>query len=111
MIVLTATKPAQIYSPKYSTIDHNNSEMFKYSILEKIIDSENLTLILDLSNVKEMYSSGIGVLIFLESYLKDSNGKLKLAGLDKNLLTRFETRGLHNIFEIYETIDAAQQSH
>ncbi len=110
MTAETTTKPAQIYTTKYSTIDHKNSEKFKDSVLELIVYEQNLTLILDLSIVKEMYSSGIGVLIFLDSYLKDNNGELKLIGLNKNLRERFGIKSLDKIFKFYATIEDAQKS-
>ena len=75
--------------------------------VNKLLDQESMKAVLDLSAVKRMNSSGLGILINANTTFRQNGGRLLLAGLTplvQNLLTI--TR-LNQVFESYETVDGA----
>ena len=75
--------------------------------VNSLLDQESMKAILDLSEVKRMNSSGLGILINANTTFRQNGGRLVLAGLTplvQNLLTI--TR-LNTVFESYESVEAA----
>jgi len=64
-------------------------------------------LLLDLSQVEYISSSGLRVLLMLSKALKEPEGALKLAGLSPFVAEVFEISNFGRIFDIYPTTAAA----
>lgn len=60
-------------------------------------------LLIDLSKVDLIDSSGIGILVFLAKRLKARGASLVIIGLNKQPLALFESLGLHNLFDCFES--------
>ena len=60
-------------------------------------------LLIDLSRVDLIDSSGIGILVFLAKRLKTRSANLVLIGLNKQPLALFESLRLHNLFDCFES--------
>jgi anti-sigma B factor antagonist len=84
-----------------------NSGRIKNQILEKISNTFSKDLLIDLTNVSYIDSSGLGVLIGLHKQCKLNGRKLKIFGLDKNLQELFSLTSLDKILNIYDTFEKA----
>lgn len=78
--------------------------------INHLLDQGAMKVVIDLSQVKRMNSSGLGILINALTTYKQNGGILKLANptpLVKNLL---EITKLNEIFESYDVVDSAIKS-
>jgi len=78
--------------------------------LKKIIDEGKTNVIVDLSGVKYMNSTGIGILIRGYTTVKTAGGLLKLAALTEKIQGVLSITQLNKVFEIYQTVDEAINS-
>ncbi len=78
--------------------------------LHKLIDEGKLNVIVDLSAVKFMNSSGLGMLISGLTTMKRANGSLKLANVTDKIESLLIITKLITIFESYESVDEAVKS-
>ena len=76
-------------------------------LLHKIIDEGKKNVIIDLSEVKFMNSSGIGMLIGGLTSMKKAEGSMKLSGATEKIESLLVITKLITIFETFDNIDAA----
>ncbi len=76
-------------------------------LLHKLIDEGKKKVVLDLSEVKFMNSSGLGMLISGLTTMKKAEGTLKLAGTTEKIESLLIITKLITIFESYDTVDEA----
>jgi anti-sigma B factor antagonist len=67
-------------------------------------------LIVDLSQVGHMDSSGVGTLVYLKRELERAGGKIVLAGLQERVRSVLEITQLERFFTIAATVDEAARS-
>ena len=67
-------------------------------------------LILDLSDVEFCDSSGLSALLIAERKLRESGGVVKLAGLQKKVLSLIQISHLDRAFQIYDSVAKATKS-
>jgi len=79
-------------------------------LLHKLIDEGKTRVIVDLSNVKFMNSSGLGMLIGGLTTMKKANGYYKLANVTDKIESLLIITKLITIFENYDSVDAAVES-
>ena len=77
-----------------------------HSLVEKKIKN----FILDLKGVKNMNSSGLGMLMASHATIRNSGGHLKIAGASKKIENLFVITRLSNVFELYPTVKKAVES-
>lgn len=82
------------------------SEKFKSMIFDAI-NNEQLNVVIDLSEVGWMNSTGLGILVTGLSSIRSSGGDLRLASLSERIRRPFEITRLDSIFQIYPTVDDA----
>lgn len=90
-------------------MDAHNSSDLKEQMLQ-LFDEGKCNLIIDLSAVRFIDSSGLGALV---SGFKNANareGNLKLCCLQPQVRSMFELTRLHRVFEIYVNLDEALSS-
>ena len=90
-------------------MDAHNSGDLKEQMLQ-LFDEGKCNLIIDLSAVRFIDSSGLGALV---SGLKNASareGNLKLCCLQPQVRSMFELTRLHRVFEIYVNLDEALNS-
>jgi anti-sigma B factor antagonist len=80
-------------------------------LLHKLIKEGKKKIILDLSAIKLMNSSGLGMLIAALTTMRNSSGNLKLAAASKKIENLFIITKLTNIFEQYKTVKHAVESY
>lgn len=72
---------------------------------EKMIEQINLgrvNFLLDVSKLKFIDSSGLGVLVSIHKRVKENKGKLIIKGLDGEVKNVFELTRLTKVFEIID---------
>jgi anti-sigma B factor antagonist len=65
------------------------------------------TVIMDLSGITFLDSSGLGALIALLKRTTESGGDIKLAGLRKEIRLVFEITRAYKIFDIFDSVEEA----
>ena len=74
-----------------------------------IESSERINLVLDFCKVQFLTSAVLGLLIRVSKKVYESQGQLKLCGINKKILEIFKITRLDKIFEIYlDRHDAVQ---
>ena len=86
-------------------LDASNAPDFKRD-MAAVVD-ESRKLVLDLSHLKFVDSSGLGAFISLLRKLNAKGGDLKLCGMSKPVRAVFELVRMHRVFEILPTREDA----
>jgi anti-sigma B factor antagonist len=90
------------------SLEASNSPEFREKVAALLQGKSKV--ILDLSNVTFMDSSGIGALVAVARNLAANDGELRLAGLTPTVQTVFELTRLYRAFEIYGSEEEALAS-
>jgi len=86
-------------------LDASNAGEFKRDIAPAL--EANAKLVLDLSRLRFVDSSGLGAFISCLRKLNAKGGDLKLCGMSKQVRAVFELVRMHRIFDIHDTKDEA----
>jgi anti-sigma B factor antagonist len=78
--------------------------------LASLIDSERTDLVVDLTSVGFMDSTGLGVLVGALKKVRTLGGDLRLVISEEKILKVFKITALTQVFTIYASIDEALQS-
>ena len=78
--------------------------------LHELIDTGQNKVIVDLSKVNWMNSSGLGILIGGLTTLRNNEGDLKLSGITERIENLLIITKLITVFETFETLEEAVQS-
>ena len=84
---------------------HNSKELKDY--LSTLLEDGAKSLILDLSEVRFVDSSGLGALLSGHKNAGLKNGRFALAGVQARVQSMFELTRLTKVFEIYPGVDDA----
>ena len=76
-------------------------------IFSALLNDGHRRLIIDLSKVETIDSSGLGVLIELLKKIRVGEGELRVAGIPSHLQVVFELTHLDQVFRIYSNTDEA----
>lgn len=79
--------------------------------LHDLIDQGRTKIIADVSNVKFMNSSGLGILIGGLTTMRNAGGDLRIAGADKKVESLLMVTKLITVFESYRTVEEAVESY
>ena len=78
--------------------------------LHEYIEQKKTKVIVDLSKVDWMNSTGLGILISGLTTVRNNNGELKLANLTKKVQSLLTITKLVTVFEAYDSVDEAIDS-
>lgn len=78
--------------------------------INRMLDAKALQVIIDLSMVNRMNSSGLGILIKALHTYQQNGGELKLCGPTPLVHNLLKITRLTDVFEVYDTVDAAINS-
>lgn len=78
--------------------------------IKKFIETGKKNIIIDLSEVKFLNSSGLGMLISAHTTVTKSEGKLKLSNIGDKIENLLVITKLITIFEVHETVEKAVES-
>ena len=87
-------------------IDIYTAPLFKQAVV-KLVSEGNNDVIIDLSQVSFMDSSGFGTLLGATRRLRPGGGGLHLAGANNTIQRMLRLTRLDSIMRIYDTVDAA----
>jgi anti-sigma B factor antagonist len=85
-------------------VDLFTAPAFKEAVYE-ILDAGNNRIIIDLSGLEFMDSTGLGVLLGALRRLRTTGGSLALVCDRENIVKIFQLTGLDQVFTIYEKIE------
>jgi anti-sigma B factor antagonist len=80
-------------------LDSSNAQQFRSAVQPVLATCAKV--VFDLSNLRFVDSSGIGVLLSCRKQVSASGGDLKLCGVAKQVRVLFELVRLHRVFEIF----------
>ncbi len=100
---------AVIIELKGNVIGGTEAQEFSDS-LKKLLEEGKRKIVLDLSEVKFMNSSGIGMMISALTTVKKADGYLKLANVTEKIESLLVITKLISIFEHFDSVEAAVQS-
>lgn len=93
----------------FDRIDASSSKDLK-EIIQNKIEENKIRLLLDLSEVSFIDSSGLGMLITCLKTINNAGGQLKIASICNPVKTIFDTTRMDRVFEIFENNDDALKS-
>jgi anti-sigma B factor antagonist len=108
-IKTTEKYSAVVIELKGNVIGGPESEEFS-KMLHGFLDEGKKNVIVDLSSVKFMNSSGLGMLISGFTTMKNGGGSLKLARATEKINSLLVITKLITIFENFESVDEAVKS-
>ena len=88
-------------------IDINSSPQIRKSF-DKIINDKIMKVIINLSGVSYIDSSGLATLVEVLKKTRNYGGKLRLSNLAAKVKSLFEITKLEKLFDIYDTEEEAQ---
>lgn len=78
--------------------------------LKSLFASPNTKLILDLSDIQFIDSSGFGVFLSIMRTANNNYGYFKISNISEEVMELFKLLQLHNVFEIYNKREDAMKS-
>jgi anti-sigma B factor antagonist len=78
--------------------------------LHEFIDQNKKKVVIDLSKVEWMNSTGLGILISGLTTMRNNGGELKLAGVTEKIQSLLTITKLITVFDNYDTVDLAVKS-
>jgi anti-sigma B factor antagonist len=91
------------------TLDAGNAKNLKDQLAAVL--QPGAKLVFDLSQLRFVDSSGLGLLLSSLRQVHSTGGDLKLCGMNKAVRALFELVRMHRVFEIYATRDDARASY
>ncbi len=88
-------------------LDHHSAEEFRTFIDYNMENNPVKHLLLDLTHLNFMDSSGIGALIGRYKKVNSAGGKVAIVKGGKQVARVMEISGIHEIMNVYESINAA----
>jgi anti-sigma B factor antagonist len=91
------------------SIDASTNQTFEKR-LSDILSSGTTSVMLVLTNVKYINSTGLGTIVKCVDNFREKGGDIKLVGVPTKVIALFEMLGLLALFETHDTIDSAVAS-
>ncbi|HZK34214.1 MAG TPA: anti-sigma F factor antagonist [Bacillota bacterium] len=88
-------------------LDHHHAKGVRQALDRMLEDTSIRYLVLDLSGLCFMDSSGIGVFIGRYKVIKKRDGQTCIAGVNSQLDKILEVSGLYNILKAYDNVEEA----
>ncbi len=98
-----------IFKINENRVDSFKSPAFKTELL-KLIAAGNSRILIDLSDVDTMDSSGLGALTFGRRQIEEVGGELVICGLQEKVQTLFNIAKLDSIFKLFSTTDEGMEA-
>ncbi len=101
--------PVRVVTVPGRRLDIQHIDAFRCAIEDVFVPDAQV--VFDFSGVDKLDSAAIGDILGIKRELDNRNGHLKIACLCKRIYRMFETLRIHQVFEIYDTVDEAVQSY
>ncbi len=89
-------------------VNHNNAASLKEKLFVEIAGGNN-QIILDLKNVNEMDSSGLGALLFGKRQASNAKGNILLVAVNPAIQLLLRIAQLNRVFDTYENLEDAKK--
>lgn len=89
--------------------DSSMTENFKETI-KSLCDQELINIVIDMSGVAYIDSSGLGAVVGALRRIREKNGDVKTACLHKQVQSVFQITRCYRLIEIYDDVQAAVSS-
>ncbi|HEX2968537.1 MAG TPA: STAS domain-containing protein [Bacteroidales bacterium] len=109
MINIEKRDKIDVISFSVNKIDALITEEIRDSIC-KVFENSNSKVIIDLSGVHYIDSSGFGCFLSVMKTARNNYGIIKFAQPEPAIMQLFRTLQLHTIFQIYEDLDSCLRS-
>jgi len=103
------TEGVIILEPKGKIMGGPDATML-HDLLHEFIDQNKKKVVIDLSKVEWMNSTGLGILISGLTTLRNNGGELKLAGVTEKIESLLTITKLITVFDNYDNVDEAVKS-
>ena len=90
-------------------LDARNSQEAREQ-LKKLIGEGHHQLVIDLSSLSFIDSSGLGALVAALKAARQHGGNVRLCGLTPGVQSIFELTRLSRVFDVYDSVDAAVEN-
>jgi anti-sigma B factor antagonist len=107
-LTITHVNEVTVISVDVNALDASNSKDLKAKVAPEIVPGAKV--LLNLSKLKFVDSSGLGSMLHCLRQLEGMNGQLKLCCMAKPVRSIFELVRMHKIFEIHITEEEALRS-
>ena len=91
-------------------LDAKDAPLFKERVLDLVGSENGNNVVLDLSKLQFIDSSGLGSLLSILRFLNTNEGNLKIANVSQPVRATFEIVRMHKLFEIFNSTDEALRS-
>jgi len=91
------------------SLDTNTSKEAEDQI-NKLIEEGSIKLLIDLTNLDYISSSGLRILLSTSKKLKSLRGEMRICGLNETVNEVFEISGFTMIFNVLKTLEEAKAS-
>ncbi len=81
------------------------------TVIDKIIEKEQVNVVIDMSHVTWMNSSGLGMLISALTSLRSNGGDIRLANMSERLRRPMEITKLDSVFQDFPSVEEAVKSY
>lgn len=98
-----------IFDIKGSLTGDEETDMLRAAVAD-FLEQGNKSLVINLQKVNYMNSSGIGAIIAAHASYAKQGGEVRLAGVTNNVQNLFVVTRLIDVFDVYDTVDAAIES-
>ncbi len=108
---------------EYSVVEKNNYAIVKFKgeldvassiqardVLKTLIEKGKVNLIIDLSDLTFIDSSGLGIIVVAYRSVKEKGGSIKFANVNPRVKKLFEITRTEKHFEFYNTVEDAEKS-
>jgi len=102
-------KAKTLYIQIEGEIDHHSAQNFREKIDQAFAPTDCRQMILDLSGVNFMDSSGIGMIIGRYKNAKERGGGLTIVGMRSDIMRIYQISGLAKIIDSYESLEEMEK--
>ncbi len=110
VVVTRLDEAAKIHFVDRNILDESVIQQIGDEIASVIEAADRPKILLDFENVEHLSSAALGTLITVNTKVKQKGGQLRLANIDKQIYEVFMITKLNKLFQIYDTVAAAQKS-
>lgn len=100
---------ATVLTLKGNLLGGPDAEAF-YNLVKENLEQGRKSFVLDLSGVKLMNSSGLGILIKAYKPVKEAGGDFHLAAVSEKIDSLFMITKLYTVFQSFESVEQAVQA-
>lgn len=89
------------------TLMVTNAEAFRQSFNQWFAHAGCRNIVVDLDQLQQIDSSGLGALVAAAKQVRDGGGDLKFCRMQKRVRMVFEITRSHKVFDIFDTVEEA----